>query len=433
MNSTTECAILRQSQNLRQSLEMLLQLKPKQWQQQRVVDLIDRLHVSTKHVLDRLTLTNRYFVTEQMLSQLQKPTRRIVSSIQAIADMDLSDEPDYASTNENTDNLLVVASALPSINIRTTPEVLQRAAEQFDRTVTSSRAEVTENMDSIHSQLTNVHIQVEEALDSIRKLVSDSEETINQRVAEGESNTNQSLSNMRGTAEALLATAQSAVQRMDEEFTHIHGMFGKYEDQRQQEFTESQTERTESQNRRDEEFNIWLEAKRNETEILQEQARTMLAESAGNITAVQYANLRERQNEAADRWRRIGIWALAFSIVVGLGVFAYFTLQFPDSEFSAATIVGRYSVAFSSLILAAYALRQSGHHRQREEDIARVSNELLLLPPFINRLPPEEQDRLLEKITPLYFKGGLNAHDVGDRLGFITHVVDVVRGRTRTQ
>ena len=419
--------------NLRQAVDLLPELKSRQWEHQRAIDLIDRLEVVTRNVLDRLTLANRWLVTEQVLSNLQRPSQRIVSSVSDMATMPLSDEPDYASIIQYSDTLLADASTLPVITIRTSPEVLQRAAKQFDREVTSSTAELTEEMGSIHSQLTSVHREVQESSDNFQRLVVDSEAAIKQRVDQAEHHTNQSLSSAQGTVESLLQEARDTGQRVNQELTNIHQNFRESEDQRAEEFLASQTQREESQTHRDEEYQEWSDTNKASIEDLQEQARSMLEEVAGASSAVHYSRLREEQNSAANLWRRVGVSALGLSILIAISVFVYYTVTSADIDLSAATIIGRYSIVFSSLILATYALKQSGHHRRREQDLSRVANELMLLWPFINRLPETERIRILEKITPEYFRGGLTPQDAGDKIGPLDQAADLMRRRNRTQ
>ena len=419
--------------NLRQAVEILAQLQSNKWEHQRVIHLIDRLQVVARNVLDRLTLANRWLVTEQMLSDLQEPSQQIISSIHDIANMPLSDEPDYGSIIQYCDDLLARASALPVVTIRTTPEVLQKAAEQFDREVTSSTAELTEKMDAIRSQLTDADRQAQESSDNFQRLVADSEATMNQRVADAESHTNQSLSQIHSMAEALLQEARDAGQRVNHELTNIHDIFRKSEDQRAEEFLAFQARREESQTRRDEEYQEWLGANKNEIADLQEQARTMLEEVAGASSAEHYSKLREEQNAAANLWRRVGVGALSLSIAIAIGVFVFYTATSADIDLSATAIIGRYSIVFSSLILATYALKQSGHHRRREQDLSRVANELMLLWPFINRLPETERIGILEKITPEYFRGGLTPQDAGDKVGLLDQGSDLLRRRNRGQ
>ena len=288
-------------------------------------------------------------------------------------------------------------------------------------------------MDSIRSQVADVNSQIQEASDKFQGFIADSEATMTQRISEAENNTNQSLSSMKGTAESLLQEASDSVQKLNKEFTNIHDVFREHEGERAEDYSASQAQREESQTRRDEEYHEWFETNKNEIAGLQELARTMLEEVAGAGSAVHYSKLREEQNSAANFWRWIGVSALGLSIAIAIGVSTYYILTSADIGLSVATIVGRYGIAFSSLILATYALKQSGHHRRREQDLSRVANELMLLWPFINRLPEAERIKILEKITPEYFRGGLTPQDAGDKISLLDQCTDLLRRRNRIQ
>ena len=153
----------------------------------------------------------------------------------------------------------------------------------------------------------------------------------------------------------------------------------------------------------------------------------MLEEVAGASTADHYAKLREEQNKAANRWRWIGVGFLVAWFLLSVGVMFFFGLDLENV--GAISLLWRVSVFSPFVVAGAYALRQSGHHRQREEDIARVANELMLLWPFIHRLPDEDRQTILREITPLYFKGGLSAHDPGDDVGLAGRLRDVLPTR----
>ena len=159
--------------------------------------------------------------------------------------------------------------------------MLQKAAEQFDREVTSSTASLTENMDAIRSQVANVDSQIKETSDKFQGFFADSEATITQRISEAENNTNHSLSSMKETAESLLQAAGDSAQRLNDELADIHETFQKYETHRAEEFMESQAQRAESQIHVDAEYHEWFETNKNEITGLQELARATLEEVAG--------------------------------------------------------------------------------------------------------------------------------------------------------
>ena len=401
--------------NLRQSIDILSELESRNWEHYRVVDQIARSTVAGKNVLDRMALVNRGLVTEQTLGELAKPSRRLLNAIQEITGMSLSDEPDYATMNSYIDTLLTNAVPLPDIPIRSTPQVIQRAAEQFHREVTSSTTEVAQNMASIRSEISDARSQMQENLADFQELVAQFEATVNQRFNEAENNTNSSLSQMTATAKALLSQTQDATDRLERNVTSIQEDFRKYEQERANEFVTSQSSRKESQNLRDEEYSQWFEAAQDKIVSQQNEAITMLEQAAGASTAKNYSTEREKQNKDANFWRWIAV--LSFGLLVLSTGYIYSDLQSSGAGLSIAAIVSRYGIGIPLIGMATYAMQQSGHHRKREQDMSRVANEMILLWPFINRVPEENRNALLKEIAPKYFKGGLTAQDAGDKMG----------------
>ena len=148
-------------------------------------------------------------------------------------------------------------------------------------------------------------------------------------------------------------------------------------------------------------------------ERFRDEAKKILEEVAGASSAEHYAKLRDSQKKNADIWRWIGVGGL--SILVVTAGLIFFDTRSTDIDFSTAWLVARSGLLFSLGIFAGYAFRQSGQHRRREEAIARVANELLLLWPFMARLPDADRELLLREITPLYFKGGLSGGDTAEQ------------------
>ena len=223
--------------------------------------------------------------------------------------------------------------------------------------------------------------------------------------------------------DSLHRQVQLATERLERDVSNIQEAFRNSQAEHADEFRESQENR-------EREYHDRLDPTVAETEEFRNQAKSMLEEVAGASTAEHYARQRERQNEAADRWRLVGVGALVI-LVLAAGIL-YYDFRTTSRDISVSEVLARSGVLVSLLVLATYALRQSGHHRQREEDVSRVSNELMLLWPFMNRLPDEDRKALLLQITPLYFKGGLSPHDAGDKIGWADRVVDTVTRRNRT-
>ncbi len=366
------------------------ELSPRRWEHQRTVDLVGRAAEASSSVLARLTLVSANLITESMLDGLRRPVARILETVGQMTTYANSDEPDHGFVNGQIDELLHNASTLPVVPIRTTPLVLQRAASRFDDRVTSSTAMLAERINAMESQASAAETYVREA-----------------------------VSEFQGAAGDLTARVADATDRLERNVTDIHENHREAEQKRASEFIETQLTR-------DAQFH---EA-HNDVMSLRDQARRMLELVAGASTGTHYSAEERRQSRTADRWRWL---AVASFVLLGVLVLVMYVLQVKDEEtLSAVALLGRYSTALPLAALATYAIKQSGHHRKREQDISRVANEMLLLWPFLDRVPEGERTELLRDIAPSYFKGGLTAQDAGDSNPLMNHGVQLP-GRRRTR
>ena len=396
--------------NLKEANELLKELADRDWQHHTTVDVISRLTTVAKHIIRRLTIVDRNLVPFRTLEELDGQSSEFLGLIEGLAEWEDDDEPDDDAAKW-ADELLVEASMLPALAIRTTPEVLQRVTEQFDSDVHAKTTLFTEKYDETQSSVNALGEKVGNLSEHCDELVTQFECKVSERV-----------DRMMATSEELLQKTGDAAQRLEQEVTDIQATFRRSQREREDEFARAETLRTDA-------YNAEVDPIVSQVGDLRDQANSMLEEVAGASTAEHYAKLRIEQNKAANFWRWTGVIALV--VLVGASVGVFFETRLATEDFSILSIFGRSGLLISLSALATYSLRQSGHHRQREEDIARVRNELMLLWPFMNRLPEEDRRALLLEITPSYFKGGLSAHDAGDQVGLGDQFANFVKRRKR--
>ena len=250
--------------------------------------------------------------------------------------------------------------------------------------------------------MANFHQGIQESTTDFNKNLADLSELVDLRASEAQ--------NM---AESLLAKINEATERLQREVTSIQETFRVSQSRQSTEFTVAQETL-------DREFHERLEFTLVDIENYRDQAKKMLEEVAGASSAEHYAKLRDSQKKNADIWRWIGVGVL--TILVTAASIIYLDTRSTGIEFSATWLVARSGPLLSLATFAGYALRQSGQHRRREEAIARVANELMLLWPFMARLPDDDRELLLREITPLYFKGGLSGGDTAGQVNMIERV-----------
>lgn len=116
----------------------------------------------------------------------------------------------------------------------------------------------------------------------------------------------------------------------------------------------------------------------------------------------------EQQKKAADQWRlgAVGFGVTAALVAVGAVVGAWF-----DLGLSAAAITAKVTATAAFAGLAAYAAKQSGHHRHREERERRLELELVAFEPFIRALEEGEQREARKAFLERFFTGQAGAPD----------------------
>ena len=371
---------------LRECVELLRTLPKVEWEIKETQDLIDRLTVVTENVLGRLTIADRNLVPISAVDALNHPSQLILDIVKSLKDSAPSVYINLPDSDSQIDELLAAASTLPVVPIRSTSKVLERAVKQFDQEVSSARGAITTFVNSLRQQM---HSTIDD--------------------------TNRSLAAAKSTTKSLNDRINDATEQLQREVTSIQEVFRTSQNQRDTEFAEDQANR-------DREFHKSLDSTIKDIKRYRDEATKMLEEVAGAGTAAHYVGHSQQQNKAANLWRRIGVGAL-FVMVLSSG-WVFYEYSQTEQEFSIAWLIARTGVWGSMIIFAAYALRQSGKHRQQAENARRLANELQLLWPFMNRLPSEHKEALLLEITPLYFKGQSSEDPKIEKQGPVRKLID---------
>lgn len=110
------------------------------------------------------------------------------------------------------------------------------------------------------------------------------------------------------------------------------------------------------------------------------------------------------QKKAADRWRwvAVGFGVLAALIAVGSIVLS---AVYPDETSGTSAVVAKVTATLVAAGIAAYAGRQSGRHREREEEAKRLELELVAFPPFIESLDEGQKRDVRKEFADRAFRG----------------------------
>jgi hypothetical protein len=150
-------------------------------------------------------------------------------------------------------------------------------------------------------------------------------------------------------------------------------------------------------------------------------------------TASAFRDDAEQQKSQANRWR----WIAVLFAVLAAGAAAWAALSAAhDADDSTHALIARLALGAAAGGIAAYAARQSGRHRQREEDARRLELELTAFGPFIESLPEDAQTEARREFLDRIFVGRTPAAGgalTEESIGLMQSVVDVVMKASRVR
>ena len=371
--------------HLRRCAELLTELESVTWNSPEQRDLVSRIRFVVEDVHRRLTTADLDLVPRDLPSILEHHTQSLLEFVQLLKDSGPEGDFDIAFGHQQVDSVLEHAPSLQLISLP--DESLQKAAEQFTRTAIQVKEDIAAAVDVAKRQFQDLSHQITDKGDEFDSVSAGHKTSFDDRSAV-----------LEAKIQELTGRVNQATERIEREVTSIQETFRQSQGGRDEEFQQTQSTR-------DEEFHSKLDNTVAEVETFRDQARSMLEEVAGASSAEHYAKQRDAQRKNANIWRWIGIASIGGLIAAAVWVYSDSTSAGPDFSFN--WLAGRTGLFGALVLLVTYALRQSGQHRRREEQIERVANELMLLWPFVNRLPDEDRLAVLLHVAPLYFKGGL--------------------------
>lgn len=109
------------------------------------------------------------------------------------------------------------------------------------------------------------------------------------------------------------------------------------------------------------------------------------------------------QKKAADTWRRVTVVFGSIAAALAVAAVVLATI-YPDRATSTSAVIAKITVTLAAAGVAAYAGRQSGRHRQREEESKRLELELVAFPPFIESLEEDQRREVRKEFADRAFR-----------------------------
>lgn len=221
--------------------------------------------------------------------------------------------------------------------------------------------------------------------------------------------TDETKSSADAEIESLRAVIEEQKARLDEAIRANQGQFSEAQERRVTEFrdelTEFENRMTELQSRATETLKS-QEARLEEdidgahTQIQEklDEAERIVGAIATTGTIGGFQREAGSQKETADRLR------LAALLTAGVAaVIAILGVVHASNGGNGADVAAKALASFVFFGIAGYLATQSGKHRDREERAQRLELELAAFGPFINDLPEEKQNDLVEKLADRIF------------------------------
>jgi len=216
-------------------------------------------------------------------------------------------------------------------------------------------------------------------------------------------------------AEALKSAVATEQQRLDQLVPTFEQQFSEAQDARQVTFEETRASLEASA----ESVRNGLTQQTDETKrALSDEANAVLAEVKArrdevndlyrvvtdSSTAGAFNEEAATQKTAADKWRQVAIGFGIAAAVIALGSIVWAAVS-PNGVSSAGAIVAKVTATLTAAAIAAYAGRQSGRHREREEGAKRLELQLVAIGPFIRELGEDEQRDVRKAFVERAFTG----------------------------
>lgn len=131
-----------------------------------------------------------------------------------------------------------------------------------------------------------------------------------------------------------------------------------------------------------------------------------------------YQRIADREYRSANFWR----WAaVGFSALAVLSVM-WIVAHVGTDGFSWQIAIFRLAVGLACSAPAIYCARESGRHRRNELRNRRIELELASISAYLERLPAEKSQKIIEELAPQYFGNGDHEQDDADSLVKLKHL-----------
>lgn len=353
---------------------------------------IDRIPKVLDFVEGALTTADPALVTEASLAGIDSHLAQAADTAAQLP----SDPAQALALDQQLE--AAIAAAMPLLSA--TPLLVdraERASEVFDTALSESVKQLKSDAARVATELDALEQRRQEA----DQAITQEDEARRQLLSE--------------QAEALKAAVATEQQRLDQLVPTFEQQFSEAQDARQTSFNEirasleisAETVRSELTQQADatktalsSEANAVLD----EVKARRDEVNDLYRVVTDSSTAGAFNEEAATQKTTADTWRQVAIGFGIAAAVIALGSIVWTAVD-PGGVSSAGAIVAKVTATLAAAAIAAYAGRQSGRHREREEGAKRLELQLVALGPFIRELGEDEQRDVRKAFVERAFTG----------------------------
>jgi len=367
----------------------------------------------------RLNRTEAAFVPVPALDKLVPHLQKAQAAIQAF----LSDnnEGHLATLDASIDMMLTEANFFPTLPFSAQRKITAQAAEDYARHLDELESAVRDRLGELITQMQTQSSEfgatVASTMQQLEQLQRTADEKSAALAADIESRTTQLKADSEARMAELKAEIDGQKTRLDAVIAQQQAAFAEAQERRLQEFKESLTSLetkfaqlagalVDDTKSKLDQLLAQATASVQSLEKQEQRAAKIVGVTAAAGVTGSYTKEADEQRLQADIWRWITI-GVAVAVAIYAGAIGLITP--PSADMSAPDIAAyaftRGPFGLLIFVLLPYAIRQAGHHRQREQLARRRAMELTAFRPFLAELPEQERNVQITEASKRFFRG----------------------------
>lgn len=355
---------------------------------ERLEGSLERASTVLEHIEGLLDAADPEFVTQGALDQLLNPLDRAIEALTGLE----ADPGNIVVFDGAVEDALSTTQPLAAV-VRLPTKISEAARKNFGAELRGKAKELSAEADAIKKRL--------EALSAEQ-----------QRLAQAGTEANeQRRAELQSEFDRIQGAINTEQGRLDQLVPQFEQQFSQAQDTRNEEW---QSLRQDLEQRVNDARDQLQQRAQETADSIQTQAEEVLTEVRGKRdevvklygiigdtgTAGAFAKEADNQKEDADFWRWVAIGGGILTIGLALAAVVFAA---KDPHGSLTSHLAALLVAAAAGGLTAYAARQSGHHRDREDESRRLELELTAFGPFMHDIA--EPDKAREAYAERLFKG----------------------------